>query len=53
MEYNSFLYEFTAHQSSEIDNLVEVQPAQLFSVSEVPDYDKKDKHRCCSLSDLC
>lgn len=32
VEYNGSLYEFTVQQSSEIDNLVEFQPAQLFSV---------------------
>lgn len=53
VEYNSFLYEFTAHQPSEIDNLVQVQQARLFRVSEVWEVDMQDKHRCCSFSDLC
>lgn len=53
VEYNSFLYEFTAHQPSEIDNLVQVQQAQLFRMSEVWENYKQDKNRCCSLSDLC
>lgn len=53
VEYNSFLYEFIAHQPPETDNLVEVQQDQLFRVSELREGNKQDKHRCCSLSDLC